>query len=265
MTPTPVGMRCPDCAGERTQVRTAASIRSASTNAMAVTFALIAANVVAFLASGQFGFGSGSGGTRLYYDGVLYGPTITGHPTILDGVLIQSHQYWRLVTYGFLHVSIIHIGFNMFLLYILGQMLEPVIGHVRFGIIYFVALLGGACGALILSSDVPTVGASGAVFGLMGAAAVELRGRGHSIMEAGIGGLIIINLLASLVLSNVSIGGHIGGLAFGAVCAYGFHLVERRKLPSWGGYAAAVALALIAVIGSLAAAQAQLFNGQLSL
>lgn len=264
MTPTPVGMRCPDCAGERTQVRTAASIRSASTNAMAVTFALIAANVVVFLASGQFGLNS-SGANAVYRNGVLFGPAITGEPTILDGVLIQGHQYWRLVTYGFLHAGLIHIGFNMFLLYILGQMLEAVMGHVRFAIIYFVALLGGACVALVFSSDVPTVGASGAVFGLMGAAAVELRARGQSVMEAGIGGLILINLLLSFVLSNVSFGGHIGGLIFGAATAYGFHLVDRRKLPSWGGYAAAVALAVIAVLGSIAAAQAQLFNGQLSL
>jgi membrane associated rhomboid family serine protease len=251
MTPTPVGMRCPDCAGERTQVRTAASIRSTTTNAMLVTFVLIGLNVVAFLASGQFGFNA-QGGTAVWRDGLLFGPYVN-----------PGGDYWRLVTYGFLHSGLIHIGFNMFLLYVLGQMLEPVLGHRRFAAIYAVGLLGGAFGALVATPDAATVGASGAVFGLMGAAAVELRGRGQSIMEAGIGGLILINLLFSFVLSNVSVGGHIGGLVFGTASAYAFHWTARQRQPG-AGWALQVVLAAIAVAGGIAAAHTA-FGGAFTL
>jgi len=254
MTPTPVGMRCPECAGERTQVRTAASIRAGgATSAISVTVALIALNVLVFLASGQFSFNGGGAGTTVYTHGALYGP------------LVVQGEDWRLLTYGFLHAGLLHIAMNMFLLWILGQLLEPAIGHVRFAVVYFVALFGGAFGALILSSDVPTVGASGAIFGLMGAAAVELNRRGRSVMEAGIGGLIIINLVFSLVGNNISIGGHIGGLAFGAASMYLFHLSERHRLGEVAAYALNVVLVAVAIGGAIWAAHAQLFGGQLSL
>ncbi len=206
MTPTPVGMRCPECSKERTQVRT---MRSTGTEPV-VTYILIAVNVLAYLGSAVSGGNLGLGGTggSVISNGALYGPSIA-----------DAHEYWRLVTSGFLHAGLIHIGFNMFLLYLLGTQLEPAIGSGRFAILYFTSLLGGSLGALILSPDSVTVGASGAVFGLMGGFIVIMRARGGDVMASGIPFLIGLNLLLSL-RPGISIGGHIGGLIAGAICAY---------------------------------------------
>jgi membrane associated rhomboid family serine protease len=250
MTPTSVGMRCPECAGEKTKVRTAANIRAGSTGLapVAVTVGLIAVNVVAFVASGQLAPNSTHMSSTVFQHGALYGPPVA------DG------EDWRLVTSGFLHggqasilSNLLHIGFNMFLLWILGQMLEPTLGHVKFALVYFVALLAGSFGALLLSPDSVTVGASGAVFGLMGAAAVELNHRGRSIMEAGIGGLIIINLVLSFTFSGISIGGHIGGLIGGALAMFAIHQADRMRQPVLG-YVACFVIAAISVVGGIAAA-----------
>ena len=169
-----------------------------------VTYALIAINVFAFFAEqGQF---------------TLFGSTIHG-TTINEGLLyrggIVEHEYWRLISSGFLHENLIHIGFNMYLLYLLGMMLEPAIGSLRFFAIYLTSLLAGSFGAL-LATAAPSLGASGAIFGLMGAAVVELRARRVSVMESGIAGLIVINLILSFSLANISVGAHIGGLIGGA-------------------------------------------------
>jgi membrane associated rhomboid family serine protease len=226
MTPTPVGMRCPECSRQRTKVRT---LRSTTTEPV-VTYALIAINVIVFLAEGQFGFGSTNGGTELF------------RRFALDGPDVANGDYWRIVTSGFLHAGLLHIFFNMYLLYLLGNMLEPAIGSVRFALVYFVSLFAGSLGALIVSPDTLTVGASGAVFGLMGAAAVELSARGINPMETGIGGLIIFNLLFSFVFSGISIGGHIGGLIGGALTGFLFLQADQRHIPRQASLGLTVAL-----------------------
>ena len=141
----------------------------------------------------------------------------------------------------------------MYLLYILGMMLEPAIGSVRFAAIYFTALLAGSFGALI-ATPAPSLGASGAIFGLMGAAAVELRGRGISVMQSGIGMLIILNLVLSFSLPGISIGAHIGGLIGGALAGLAFRAAPIQGAPSRFGIAACVVLSVVAVVVSLAAA-----------
>jgi membrane associated rhomboid family serine protease len=226
MTPTPVGMRCPECSRQRTKVRT---LRSTTTEPV-VTYALIAINVIVFLAEGQFGIGSTNGGTELF------------RRFALDGPDVANGDYWRIVTSGFLHAGLLHIFFNMYLLYLLGNMLEPAIGSVRFALVYFVSLFAGSLGALIVSPDTLTVGASGAVFGLMGAAAVELSARGINPMETGIGGLIIFNLLFSFVFSGISIGGHIGGLIGGALTGFLFLQADERHIPRQASLGLTVAL-----------------------
>src|SRR4051812_38668755 len=200
MTTTSVGMRCPECARQRTKVH---NMRTMSSEPR-VTVAIIIVCVVAMFASGSLGVGSAGGG-RLTAAFALFGPAVS------DG------EWWRLVTGGFLHAGLLHILFNMYLLWILGQMLEPMLGSGRFAALYFTALLWGSFGALLVSPDVPTVGASGAVFGLMGAAAVELRARGVNPFKTDIGMLIIFNLGLSFLLAGISIGGHIGGPIRGAV------------------------------------------------
>ena len=119
---------------------------------------------------------------------------------------------------GFLHENLLHIGFNMYLLYLLGQMLEPALGSLRFAAIYFTALLAGSLGAL-LATAAPTLGASGAVFGLMGAAAVELRARGLSVMRVGHRRADPHQPVLSFTSPNISVGAHVGGLIGGALAA----------------------------------------------
>jgi membrane associated rhomboid family serine protease len=236
MTTTPVGMRCPECASQRTKVvrmREMAKIPR-------VTYALIAINVVVFLTEqGQFTL-AGTG---------IYGKVI--NEGFLDRATIsQGHQYWRLLTSGFLHENFIHIGFNMYLLYVLGLMLEPAIGSLRFGAIYFTALLVGSFGVVFATAN-PSLGASGAIFGLMGAAVVELRARGLSVQQSGIGGLIVINLIFSFTFANISVGAHIGGLIGGFIAGLAIRAADNRKLPALG-FAACLLLSAAAVFGAIA-------------
>src|SRR3954449_64844 len=201
MTPTPVGMRCPECSKQRTEVRNPAAARGGTQ----VTVALIVINVIAFvaeLASG--GTAISDVGGSVIRRGALFGPSLS-----------VDHQYYRLITSGFLHAGFLHIAFNMYLLWVLGQLLEPALGGVRFAAIYFTSLLAGSLGALLVDPNVHTVGASGAVFGLMGAAFVDLRSRGFDPMRSGIGALIIFNLAFSFIVPGISWGGHIGGLVGG--------------------------------------------------
>jgi membrane associated rhomboid family serine protease len=235
MTPTPVGMRCPECARQRTQVKT---VRSTTRGEPRVTIAIIIACAVLFIGTNGFSGGSGS----LWNDLVLYGPAIH-----------FGHDYWRLVSAGFLHAGPIHILFNMYLLWILGNMLEPVLGSGRFAALYFTALLCGSFGALVINPDVPTVGASGAVFGLMGAAAVELRSRGINPFKTDIGLLIIFNLVLSFVISHVSVGGHVGGLIGGVLVGAAYDIADRQRWP-WFAYLATLLISLIAVFGALSVA-----------
>jgi membrane associated rhomboid family serine protease len=240
MTSTPVGMRCPECAGQRTRVKTLRNtIRRPE-----VTFALIAINVVAFVAEGSVSL-SGQPTGKVFEEGSLLG-SIGGLPTL--GV--AHGQWWRIVTGGFLHESIIHIGFNMYVLYVLGQMLEPALGRLRFGTIYAVSLLTGSFGALLITPHSPTVGASGAVFGLMGAAAVEMRARQIPIMQSGVGGLILINLVISFTLPGISWGGHIGGLIGGAATALVIQLGARYRSQALA-LAACAAIGIAAFAGSI--------------
>ena len=241
MTSTPVGMRCPECARQRTRVRTMRSAVAGSDPVL--TYALIGINVVAYIGEVAGGAGLGGGGlsaSRLFDDGAL------------RAAEVANGDYWRLLSAGFLHASPFHIFFNMFALWILGTMLEPAIGTVRFGLIYFVSLLAGSFGALIVTPDSYTVGASGAIFGLMGAALVVLRNRGVNPMESGLGLWIGLNLLLTFTIANISIGGHIGGLIGGALAALVlFDLRDLVRVPAVALDMLCVGLGAAAVVGSV--------------
>jgi membrane associated rhomboid family serine protease len=249
MTTTTVGMRCPECAKQRTQVR---RMRDMSTGPQ-VTIALIAINVVVFLTEGSHAFTiSGAAETgSVVREGALLG---SSELPALAGQGVAHGQLWRLVTGGFLHASILHIAFNMWVLYYLGTMLEPALGRVRFASIYFVSLLTGSLGALIVSHHDITVGASGAVFGLMGAAAVEMRARQIPLMQSGVGTLIVINLIISFTIPGVSWGGHVGGLIGGALAAAALRAADRYRAPALGLVGCAV-IAVAAVAGSIEVAK----------
>jgi membrane associated rhomboid family serine protease len=245
MTTTPVGMRCPECARQKTQVKTLRNTQRRPE----VTIALIVINVVVFLTEGNFTFSGGPTG-KVYEEGALFG-SLKGLPTL--GV--AHGQWWRIVTSGFMHENLIHIGFNMYVLYILGQMLEPALGRVKFGTIYAVSLLCGSFGALLVTPHSPTVGASGAVFGLMGAAAVEMRARQIPVMQSGVGGLILLNLVISFALPGISWGGHIGGLIGGAVAMLVLQFGARHRSQALA-LAGCAAIGVAAFAGSIAISKA---------
>jgi membrane associated rhomboid family serine protease len=145
---------------------------------------------------------------------------------------------WLLITSAFLHAGLVHVGFNGLLLWQLGHMLEPVLGRMRFASLYLAGLAGGGLGVVLVSwlatlagvADFGlvqrvlggnpfqiTIGASGAVFGLMGAAMVNLRARGINPWKSSIGTLVLLNLAITLFIPQVSVGGHVGGLLGGAL------------------------------------------------
>jgi membrane associated rhomboid family serine protease len=243
MTPTPVGMRCPECSRERTKVKTIRTLPSAPL----ATQVLIAINAVVFVA--EVATGVTLGGTDsgwVYTHGALFGPALTAH----DLAGVGTHQYWRLLTAGFLHASLLHIAINMLSLWFVGRVLEPAIGTLDFVAIYFAALLAGSFGALLFQPDIPTLGASTAIFGIFGALIVVAHARNIPLWQSGLGPILLLNLVFTLTISDISIGGHLGGLAAGFLAGWlvvEYH--ERRRMQS-------VALIGCAVIAALSVAAA---------
>jgi membrane associated rhomboid family serine protease len=240
MTTTSVGMRCPECASQTTRVRRVTRDSDTPT----LTYILIGLNVAVALGgflSGANTTGGGLGSSTLIDDGSL------SRATIANG------EYYRLITAGFLHAGLLHLAFNMFSLWILGGLLEPAVGRLRFGLIYFVSLLAGSFGALLLEPTAPTVGASGAIFGLMGAAVVVMRNSGISVMQSGLGFWLGLNLLFTFTAANISIGGHLGGLIGGGVAALCLYdLRDRLRVPAIAANALTVVLGALAVVGAIA-------------
>jgi membrane associated rhomboid family serine protease len=209
MTPTPVGMRCPECMNQRTRVVRNPTGQPSGFGAFPATVVLIAINVVVYLvevAKGGGGLGELSINT-IYEMGGLWGPAVH-----------ELHQWWRIVTSGFVHVSIFHIGFNMLLLYFMGRLLEPAIGWLRFSVLYFACLIAGSFVALWFSPDTVSAGASGAIFGVLGATFVIARGRQLEAIAGQIGFLIIFNLIFTFSDGSISVGAHVGGLVAGVLC-----------------------------------------------
>jgi membrane associated rhomboid family serine protease len=241
MTTTSVGMRCPECSRERTRVR---SLPAMARDTPTLTYVLIAINVAvalgSFLSGGSGGV-SGVGTDTIVRDGAL------SRATVGDG------DVWRLVTAGFIHAGPTHLLFNMLSLWVLGSLLEPAVGRLRFALIYFTSLLMGSLGALIAQPVGITVGASGAIFGLLGAAIVVLRSRGIDPMESGLVFWLGFNLLFTFTISGISIGGHIGGLVGGTLAAIAiYEVAPRLRLPFGAAVALVAVLAAAAVAGSIA-------------
>ncbi len=241
----PVGYQCPECAKGGQPVRRLRDLEVAQ-----VTRVLVGLLVVAFVAT------LGSAGSPL------------GRLGWLTTLQVGQGEIWRVVTSGFVHSGIVHIGFNGYLLWLLGHQLEPILGRARFLTLFAGGLLGGSLGVVVLSylgvatplADVPvlggllttpvngpTVGASGAVFGLFGAALVAYRRRGVNPWRTDIGSLVLLNLVITVVLSSfISVGGHLGGLLGGAlVGAILFRDRERSSLYLAIGVTVALAAAAI--------------------
>jgi membrane associated rhomboid family serine protease len=234
MTVTPVGMRCPECARERTRVTS--GVGAAGRSEAPVTFTLIGICVLAFFAVVAGGGNLGRGGGPVTREGGLFGP------------LVADGEVYRIVTSAFLHAGVFHLAVNMFVLFILGRLLEPAIGSLRFAGIYAVAVLAGSFGALLLDPNSLTVGASGGIFGLMAATFLIARDRGLDQLATQIGLFIVLNLIITFSIPQISIGGHLGGLIGGGAAALVMAGIERRRAPSSG------ALEAIAFAGLGAAA-----------
>jgi membrane associated rhomboid family serine protease len=248
MTAAPVGLRCPEHATNRRslsaktvrrRVLVAPQRRASSTPAL-VTRILIALNIAVYLITAMQGAGLNNPGGSLFANWALDGPDVA------------QGDWWRLITAAFLHANIIHIGFNMLALWWFGAPVEEYLGRLRFVGLYVVSGLAGSAGALVAAPAIYTVGASGAIFGILGAMLIlEWQATGR------IGGnaltLIVINLAIGYAYNgaggNISIGGHVGGLIGGILATLAFARYGR-------GHAAYGRLGLAGVAGLVVVAVA---------
>jgi membrane associated rhomboid family serine protease len=204
-----------------------------------VTKVLIGLNLLAYLWSTV----QGGSPTQLSPDaqrlGALFATDVDTQAQKLIGV--TEGEWYRLITSGFLHHGLIHIGFNMYALWILGPQLERVLGRPRFVTLYFAAMLGGSAGVMLLDPDIATVGASGAVFGLFGAVAVVQRAAG-------------LNIFLTFAISSISVGGHVGGLIAGALIGWVDVSLVRARQPEWVGAVVTGVFALVLAAAAIALA-----------
>jgi membrane associated rhomboid family serine protease len=258
-----VGSHCVECAkAAKPDVATRARYWSARQVTL-VTFAIMAVNAVVFVyvaaldpesvmsrnvTRGQLELGLSAG---IIDRGV--------NPVrLLDGSVYSADpgQWYRIVTSGFLHFGILHLALNMYLLYMLGQMLEPAIGRIRFGLVYVAALLGGSAGAMLMQPDGLHGGASGAVFGLMAAAFVGYMLRGVNPLTTGIGTTLLLNVVLTFSIPGISKGGHIGGAVAGALCGLVVLAPGHKRYPEWMSFAVPAAVAVASVLATVFAIQA---------
>jgi len=194
-----------------------------------ITRFLIFVNVIAYLWEIKVaGFGmlslSGSNGiATVLQDGALW-----------PSAVLIDHQWWRLITAGFLHAGLLHIGVNMMSLWFLGRFIEQIAGPVRMLLIYAVSLVASGIGVVFLSGpDAATVGASGAIFGLFGALfAIGLKlGRpGMDLIRSNIG-ILVLNLIITFTVPAISWQAHVSGLLAGFILTFLVYFPPRRVAP----------------------------------
>jgi len=213
----------------------------AATRGPVVTHAVVAISVGIYVWTLLQG-GAGTATTDVQRNLGLFGPAIA------DG------EWYRLVTSGFVHFGLLHVALNSVFIWQVGSMLEPALGHIRYALLYFAALLCGSAGALIAEPLALTAGASGAAFGLLGAAAIALHQRHVNVMRTPIGMLLILNLVFTFAIPGISIGGHLGGLVGGALC--GLVLLRPRPpgpRPAWELLVPVAVMVLAVAVGVSAA------------
>ncbi len=180
---------------------------------MSLTNLLVAINVVAFV------WELATGGPN--YD----------HGYLIGAAVVQHGEWWRIATAAFLHASIAHVGLNMIALFQVGNIVEQLYGKVRFVLLYALAIVGSGLAVLYFNYDVPTLGASGAIFGLFGAlVAVGLRmgSRGRSLIGQVIP-VILINLVFTFTVPGISAAAHVGGLITGFIAGLVLYMVPPRR------------------------------------
>jgi membrane associated rhomboid family serine protease len=242
MTAASVGFHCPECLHQGAKAAPVYTARTLPGFQPVVTYVIIALNVLVFVAQlATIGGGNpltGSGGGDLVQQLILYGP------------FVAAGEYWRLITGGFLHAGLLHIGMNMYVLWVLGPQLERLFGRFRFAALYIAALLAGSLGVMLAAPLEPTLGASGAIFGLLGAAAAVQLANRVNIWQSGLGTLILINVGISF-LPGISWAGHFGGLLGGGAVGYAMVLLEQRRMPPAVGAAVALGAALLFAVAAI--------------
>jgi membrane associated rhomboid family serine protease len=243
----PVGIRCPDHAtstGRTPSPRRVARRASASLSLSGpyITFVLIGINVSVYLLQLLMGAGPNANSGWIYEHGVLVSSAVDSSGQVVG---VAEGEWWRLVTATFLHYGPLHLGMNMLVLWFIGPAIEDYFGHGRYVLLYLVSGLAGSAGALIWSPSAPTVGASGAIWGVMGAALI-LESRRIWVFGGQAMGLVVFNLAITFLIPGISIGGHIGGLAGGGLAALAFS--QFRRVPAVATLSvAAVGLASVAL------------------
>jgi membrane associated rhomboid family serine protease len=248
MTQTPVGIRCPECSGRgRMTIRKPGFLMGHDPH---LTYLLMAINLALYLITNPRPLSLDISGGSINQLGADLALTRSG---VADG------EYYRLVSAAFIHFGALHIAFNMYALYLLGGALERYAGSLRFGIIYLLSALTGSLGALILTSGI-TAGASGAIFGLMGAMLVLERQRSVALLGGSIGGLLVVNLLITFGVPGISIGGHVGGLIGGILAGLVLSGFGRGHL-AYGRLSPLTVLAVVALGAATVAASIQVAGG----
>src|SRR6187200_1366249 len=187
-----------------------------------VTYGIIAICVALFVADLALSGGSALGGGGLVGGGT--GPL--GNANLINGVLVAQGDWYRIFTSAFFHLGLIHLGFNMYVLYLYGPIVERMYGHIEYAAIYLLCAAGGSVLTILIDPSQFAAGASGAIFGLVGLLFVVSRrhhavlGREARAMVAGIGGFVIYLLVFTFVFPGISWTGHVGGLVIGAVLGF---------------------------------------------
>jgi membrane associated rhomboid family serine protease len=244
MTPASVGFQCPECVREgRAGIRAprGGGLRTAAGRWGPVTVALIAVNVAMFVITAISAALAGNNPLDNFDSPVA-------HALAQVPLLVQDGEWWRVFTAAFVHIGLLHIGLNMLALLIFGSELERALGRWRFLGLYVVSILGGALAIQMFSApDVPAAGASTAIYGLLGGMAVLLVAGRQSLR--GLSTLLVINLLISLLIPNISWVGHLGGLVGGALAVAVLVLTRgRQRLQVTGVIALGVVLFALALV-----------------
>ncbi|MGW0782334.1 rhomboid family intramembrane serine protease [Streptomyces sp. NPDC002913] len=250
-----VGFQCPECVREATgtghhpaasRPRTLAG-GSVAADPRLVTKILLGINIAVFVAVL-------AAGRPLVDDLLLFGRAYSGDPAVgIEGV--AEGQWYRLLTSVFLHQEVLHIAFNMMGLWWLGGPLEAALGRARYLALYLLSGLAGSALTYLTSDPAQgSLGASGAVFGLMGATAVLMRRMNYDMRPVIV--LLVVNLVFTFTWGGIAWQAHVGGLVAGALIAIAMvHAPrERRNLVQYG----ACALVLLAVVGIVLARTAAL-------